>query len=223
MTPYTYYTREQLLEMYNKLRDSDKHLEYGIVVDVETLGKGPKTVVKNIAGHIFTFDPKDMGKVLNSPDRVPFMNLRLRMIAQVELGRTVDQETIQWWEAPERREANLAIEALPMVDFKEGMKEFNDWLVEAKQSLKARVWYRGQDFDYPIYNSLLEDAGIKYKWIRGDAPRDVRSYIDAKLNSITGYAPKVDDDVILHTALGDCINDIRQMQFAYVYSLGYRQ
>ena len=213
---YKFYSPEEI----NKIKQSinmveiDNSSKFGIVIDCETLGITPNAVVFNLAGHVFSFDPRSMGSIpLDGLDF--YKNYRFPINPQTSIGRTIDENAWEFWCNQNQSKALTKIMSLPRSDFKESIKEFHDWLYAVKTKLKCRTWYRGQDFDHPILKSLFESVGITYQYIRGDAPRDIRSYIDAKLDGVTGFVPGDTSSTELHTALGDCINDIRQMQLCW--------
>lgn len=216
---YTFYNATEVAEIIEAIKKQKELIgtQYGIAVDCETFGKKENCVVFNLAAHVFTFDPREM-------DSIPLhglpisKNYRFGLGDQTDRGRKIEDETWEWWCDPDRREAFEAIGKLEKVDFIKGMYDFDEWLTTLKKSLNCRVYYRGQDFDYPIVKSLLETCGIPQRFIRGDAPRDTRSYIDAKIDGRTGFLPGNKPNTELHTALGDVINDIRQMQLAWCLS-----
>lgn len=191
-----------------------------IVIDLESRAKCKNAAVFNIAGILASFDAglhTDFDK-LGVPDHFDY---RLDMVKQFSLGRVEDKDTVEFWNAPERAEALAHITKMPLIDFVEGMKLVHAWITEIKSKVKCRVFYRGMDFDGPILESLFKDAGIENVWKRGDAARDIRSYLDAKLDGFTGYVPGEDresTEYVAHTALADCLLDVRRIQFAYTYS-----
>ena len=213
---YSFYTQEEIQSILEAIakKKEEQTTQYGIVVDCETFGKNPNSVVFNLAGHVFSFDPSLMNEI--PLDGLPiYKNYRFDVGEQTDLNRKIENETWEWWCTPERREAFEAIGKLPCTPFVEGMVEFNDWITRLKKNLNCRVYYRGMDFDGPIVKSLLESASIPQRFVRGDASRDIRSYIDAKLDGRTGFVPGNKPSTELHTALGDCINDIRQLQLTW--------
>ena len=216
---YSFYNQSEINEILEAIakKKEEMGVQYGVAVDCETYGKNPNCVVFNLAAHVFTFDPRLMDQI--PLDGLPISkNYRFSVSEQTELGRKIEDDTWEWWCSPDRREAYEEIAKIKRVNFVEGMIDFNDWLKEIKDKLKCRVYYRGQDFDYPIVKSLLETAGMKQEFVRGDAPRDTRSYIDAKVDGNTGFIPGNKPNTELHTALGDVVNDIRQLQLAWCLS-----
>lgn len=187
-----------------------------IVVDLETLDTEPTAAVFNVAALFFSLDPAKQEELEREYPRNA-IQFRFDPLEQIILGRTVNQDTIGFWQNPKRRDAFNEIQELPISEFKESMQELYEWINGFKDSHQCRVYCRGQDFDMPLLRSLYATAGVEYKWRRGDAPRDIRSYVDAKLNTFTGYVPGVpkEENQVSHTALGDCYNDARQMQAAY--------
>lgn len=217
---YQFYTAgevDKIREAIAKMKDDRKAPQYGLVIDVETLGKTADCVVINLAGHAFSFDPREM-------DNIPLHNLpisknyRFGIQEQTNRGRVIDDETFEWWCSNDRRAAWAEIEKIDKTNFVESVHDFYNWVKVMKNDLKCRIYYRGMDFDGPIIKSLFQNVGIENKFVRGDASRDIRSYIDAKIDGVSGFMPGNSPSIELHTALGDCINDIRQMQLAWCLS-----
>lgn len=217
---YQFYTAgevDRIREAIAKMQDEREVPQYGIVIDVETMGKTADCVVINLAAHAFSFDPREMENIpLKGLDICK--NFRFGLQEQTQRGRVIDDDTFEWWCSDNRRAAWNELEKLPKSEFIKSIHEFYDWLTRLKQVLKARVYFRGMDFDGPILKSLFQNVGIENKFVRGDASRDIRSYIDAKIDGVTGFLPGNKPSTELHTALGDCINDIRQMQLAWCLS-----
>lgn len=213
---YAFLKASEVDVIKNKMAElrSDHNTQFGVVVDLETFGKKSNCMVFNLGGHVFSFDPRKM-------DEIPLgeldisKNYHLTINDQGKHGREIEDQTWEWWCKPENQGAMQEIMKLPSTPFVEGVRDFDTWLTAVKKTLKCRVWYRGQDFDHPILESMFKDVGRSKEFVRGSAPRDVRSYIDAATGGNTGFIPGYEPVTELHTALGDCINDIRQMQMAW--------
>lgn len=215
-----FFTEETLNEIREQIqRDRVDVPTTAIVIDVETLGKANTSIVFNLAALFFSLDPNAQPGVeeLFPNNAIQF---RFDPLEQIALGRTTDLSTLEFWRSEKQKAAMAEIQTLSITPLREGMEELRQWVEGFKELYNCRVYYRGTDFDRPILDSLYESAGVKVEWKRGDAPRDIRTYIDAKLDLHYGYIygiPKSERE-ISHTALGDCYNDARQMQIAYLMS-----
>lgn len=217
---YKFYLHKEVQEISQEILKRKREQtdpQYGLVIDVETMGKTADCVVINLAGHVFSFDPREMNNIPLG-DQPISKNFRFGLQEQTKRGRIIDDETFEWWCSNDRRAAWAELEKLPKTDFVPSIHEFYDWMTYMKTNLKCRVYFRGMDFDGPIIKSLFQNVGIENKFVRGDASRDIRSYIDAKIDGVSGFLPGNKPSTELHTALGDCINDIRQMQLAWCIS-----
>lgn len=123
-----------------------------VMLDIETLGRKSNAVVLSV-GAIF-FDKERLGgefyRVLDTP-------------TQVEVGRTTNAETIDWWSKQEKA-AQDAVFAVTPTDTRQALEEFIEWI--ARQPVN--MWGNGADFDCVIFGSLFEDFGLKKPWGYGD-------------------------------------------------------
>lgn len=217
---------KELLESVRKAvkeQIENKHYETAIIIDLETLGKTNDAVVFNLAALFFSLNP-DKQELLEKEEPNNSLNLRFDVLEQISLGNKLDFSTVEFWNNSKNKLALETITKLPLNDFKESMEELNKWVRNLKVKYGCRVYHRGMDFDGPILENLYKAAGIKKEWVRGDAARDIRSYIDALLKTNTGYVPGISKDLteLTHTALGDCYNDARAMQIAYKLNKDYK-
>ena len=121
------------------------------MVDIETLGTKPNSVVLTVGG--CKFDPFSMA------DPYDYFIMRLDVDEQTALGRFVDDRTLAWWgrQAPEIQEEAFSLE--DRIDIKTFCTAFNKWLVGV--DIK---WAQGPRFDYGILESLFEDFDHHINW-----------------------------------------------------------
>lgn len=221
----SFFKDETVKHIFNELEELKKcSAKTAIIIDVETFGTSSNSVVFNLAALFFSLDPNEQSNLEKEyPNN--FLNFRFDPSLQLELGREVDQDTVDWWRLEKNLLAMEAINKLPISDLKESMELLKSWCSELRKNYGCKIYHRGIDFDGPIIESLYETAGIKIKWESANTPRDIRSYIDAKLDINLGYVPSIpkSERGTAHTALGDCINDAKQMQLAYLYQKNKRR
>jgi hypothetical protein len=155
-------------------------------IDIETLGTSPGTVVLTIGG--IKFNPhEDDG--LHSD-----FYYRLDADEQIEMGRTVDEKTLEWWETqPEEIKAE-ALAPNDRFPAEETLKALNKWLVGVD-----KIWCQGPVFDIGILENLYKQIGLHHNW-----PfyiiRDSRT-----LFGLMDKDPRKEIDFTAHNALADAI------------------
>ena len=155
-------------------------------IDIETLGTSPDTVVLTIGG--IKFDPmEDDG--LHSQ-----FYYRLDADEQIEMGRTVDEKTLEWWEKQPEEIRKEALETTGRVSTEQSLKALNKWLVGVD-----KIWCHGPVFDIGILQNLYKQIGLHHNW-----PfyiiRDSRT-----LFSLMDKDPRKEIDFAAHNALADAI------------------
>ena len=155
-------------------------------IDIETLGTSPNTVVLTIGG--IKFNPhEDDG--LHSD-----FYYRLDADEQIEMGRTVDEKTLEWWEKQDEEVKNEALDPNNRVPVEETLRALNKWLVGVD-----KIWCQGPVFDIGILENLYKQIGLHHNW-----PfyiiRDSRT-----LFSLMDKDPRKEIDFAAHNALADAI------------------
>ena len=155
-------------------------------IDIETLGISPDTVVLTIGG--IKFDPmEDDG--LHSE-----FYYRLNADEQIDMGRTVDEKTLEWWETQSEEVKAEALDTNDRIPVEETLKALNKWLVGVD-----KLWCQGPVFDIGILENLYKQIGLHHNW-----PfyiiRDSRT-----LFSLMDKDPRKEIDFAAHNALADAI------------------
>ncbi len=155
-------------------------------IDIETLGTSPDTVVLTIGG--IKFDPmEDDG--LHSE-----FYYRLNADEQIDMGRTVDEKTLEWWETQSEEVKAEALDTNDRIPVEETLKALNKWLVGVD-----KIWCQGPVFDIGILENLYKQIGLHHNW-----PfyiiRDSRT-----LFSLMDKDPRKEIDFAAHNALADAI------------------
>jgi len=139
-----------------------------------------------------------------------------------DAGRKIDNDTWEWWHKPSMKAAWYRMEKdLTM----HGRTFYWAWstihaelrILEGKYDL--RVWSKGIDFDFPMIESSLRDAGLytcasdlPYKFYH---KYDMRTI--ANLAKRLGWEDPVPADDVPHSALDDCRLQIEQLKSAYSF------
>lgn len=125
-----------------------------VMLDMETLGLGPRAVVINLA--LVAFD--EQGDGLG-----PYLFRVLDRQQQQELGRDTDASTVQWW-ASQPAEARAQLD-VPGEGLSSVLTAVRYFLEDSTVGLaRVRLWSCGADFDLALLQSLHRDAGLTPPW-----------------------------------------------------------
>ena len=165
------------------------------MLDLETLGTRPGCVVLTFGA--VKFDPY----TLQEPG--PGMYCRLDADEQIERGREVQEDTLQWWmnRAEEIREE--AIGAGDRISIEQFYKDLNRFLVGVNN-----IWAQGPVFDIAILENLYRQYGWPTPWQFWQI-RDSRT-----LFGVHGD-PRVKGREGHHNALADCVYQAQGVQQIY--------
>lgn len=165
------------------------------MIDIETLGTRPDCVVLTIGA--IKFNPESMDE--------PFDGFyhRLDVDGQLELGRTVDQDTLDWWNTQPAEVRDEALGEDDRTSITQFIKEFNKALVGVKS-----IWAQGPTFDFVILENLYRQTGTPIPWHYWQI-RDSRT-----LFQVVGD-PRTPGRDQAHNALADCYYQARGVQQIY--------
>jgi len=155
-------------------------------IDIETLGKSPSAVVLTIGG--IKFDPMaDDG--LHSQ-----FYYRVDADEQIEMDRSVDVDTLAWWEKQDKEVTKEALDPNDRVSVEETLKALNKWLVGVD-----KIWCQGPVFDISILENLYKQIKLHHNWSFWNI-RDSRT-----LFGLMDRDPRKEIDFTAHNALADAI------------------
>jgi hypothetical protein len=166
------------------------------MLDIETLSTRPEAVILTLGAVKFTPFDSDV-------DTGQGLYLRIDVDEQLELGRHVQQETVDWWgrQAEEVREEALGEHERTRLN--EAIDQLNRFLVGADD-----IWCQGPAFDIVILENLYRQLGRPTPWQFWQI-RDSRTLFavhgDPRNKGATGA----------HNALIDCYYQARAVQQIY--------
>lgn len=159
-----------------------------LMIDVETLGTRPGTVVTQIGVVAFDIDMRgnlDQG-----------IEIGLNPQEQIDLGFKVDWSTIRWWmEQSREAQATLPKVGLPLEVALAFVRDY----VERWGPVEG-VWGNGPDFDLTAMTMMFQAADMKVPWAY-NAGRDVRT-IKEVVNGLGLETVRV-KPLVAHSALSD--------------------
>lgn len=172
-----------------------------VMIDTETLGRTPGSVVRSVAA--VEFDPRtgETGR-----QKV----WKIDLADSIRYGFKVEASTLKWWmmQSDEARREFVEGAETPLKDF---FEEFMEFLADTDEEKDFTLWCLQLDFDVAMLRSMYSWYNLNvYGCDEEVLPwnfrkvRDVRPYIDA-LDSAGLLPPKVADR---HTPLADCLAQI---------------
>lgn len=167
-----------------------------IMIDLETLGTKPGSVIRSIGAVLF--DPLD-----GTIDRGTTFYCNISRESCERIGLTVDAATEEWW-ASQSDEAKQALESEPF-DIDDALAFFCQWWATIGGT---RFWANDPDFDGVILSAAYAAAGLSAPWPY-NAARSCRT-----MGELTGIKPDRTKGTH-HTALDDAINQAQAVIDAY--------
>lgn len=172
-----------------------------VMIDTETLGKTPGSVVRSVAA--VEFDPQT-----GETGRQKVWEIDLA--DSIRYGFKVEASTLKWWmmQSDEARREFVEGAETPLEDF---LEDFMQFIAATDEGNDFTLWCLQLDFDVAMLRSMYSWYNLNvYRCDEEVLPwnfrkvRDVRPYMDA-LDSAGLLPPKVADR---HTPLADCLAQI---------------
>lgn len=173
----------------------------GIMIDSESLGLEPKSVMTQFA--FIAFDLDDPDTIIKDDEYY------LPIQPQIKpLGRTVNGDTIIWW-MQQSDKARATFKENRGNDYDElvalvqsGIRKISQVIQEVTEAGGEYVMIaRGSDHDFPMIQSLLDDLGIETPW-RYDLKIDLRTIMREAGVGKSDVTPA--PGLVVHHALSDC-------------------
>ena len=179
----------------------------GIMIDTESLGLGPKSVMLQFAAVVF--DRDDPETILREIEEY------FPAQPQIKLGRTVEFSTILFWmQQPDAARTKMALNSGD--DFDELAALFNSIGRKLTQVMEEypdyEVFARGTQHDIPMIQSLFDDLGQPTPW-HYDRISDLKTLMkEAKVGK---REVPVRAGLIPHHALSDCKSQIDCLAYTW--------
>ena len=172
------------------------HVAIHAMIDLETLDTSPRCTVLTVGG--VKFDPyKD------SEPHSEFY-FRLDLDEQDRLGRTVTDDTIEWWAKQDPRVKEEAFRE----DDRVGLKHFLDHLTKWMVGVDV-LWGHGYGFDVTIVEDMYRQLSTPIPWNFWQV-KDGRTFL-----SLLPSDPRKTMQQDLHNALADSYYQAKAIQIAY--------
>lgn len=191
-----------------KKKEFDERNYPDVMVDLETLGTDTDTCILSIGAVRFRLDTVDDIDSIMDDERTFYA--RLDEHDQESKGRSVDADTLKWWDS--QSEEARAVFDEERSDNKRALRDFVKFCKGAK-----RIWGNGNMFDNAIMRSICRDYDIKYP-VFYSKDLDVRT-LTYLWNLITNWVSKGKRPTIQlgeeHNALDDARRQVLQCQIMY--------
>jgi len=123
-----------------------------IMLDLETLGTKPGSVVLSI------------GAVLFDEDGLGVTFYRTISVADsMAKGLTIDASTLRWWSKQDKAAYQEALHP-SATTLTEVLQDFNDWLGFNSTPSAVKLWGNGADFDLTLLLACYRAAGMDAPW-----------------------------------------------------------
>ena len=173
-----------------------------VMLDIETLGTKPGSVIVTIGACAFNLDT---GQVSNNTFLV-----NIHVASSVKAGLTMDPITVLWWmnQSDEARHALTAKNALLL---ETALLQFSNWIGEIRKDApqnKIGIWGNDNTFDLVLTEHCYDAAGITVPWSYWES-RSVRTLVE--LGRRKGFDPKRDApfEGVKHNAVADAIHQAK--------------
>lgn len=175
-----------------------------IMVDLETLGTGSKSIITSISA--VAFNPKT-GETANN-----FFETHINVESSVKFGLKFSSKTVLWWLEQNDNARKLLIDGQKnSVDLAEALNRFKNWIyiIASDNNISIDdiyIWGNSPRFDL----GLLHDA---YSVIDLNIPWNFRNERD--IRTIIGFKPenKINHifEGLTHYGIDDCKNQIKYL------------
>ena len=167
------------------------------MVDLETLDTKPSCVVLSLGA--IKFDP--------TSNTEPHSELYFKVCVddQDRLGRTVSDDTIEWWSKQDAKAREEAFDQTGAISVEEALKRLAKWSVGVDT-----IWGQGYGFDLTILEDMCRNIGKPIPWNFWQI-KDSRTLFGCCKTDPRKLLGQND----LHNALADSYFQARGVQLAY--------
>lgn len=164
------------------------------MIDIETLDTRPSAVVLTVGVVVFGNDYREHRA----------FEVALPIAAQLMKGRTIDSETLNWWnDQPDPTQQQTF-----RTPSTRAFSDLNALFRSVEYTVSGGIWADSPSFDLVILENLFRDFDIDCPWTYKQH-RDLRT-----LRKLTGYN---DDDLefsgVKHVALHDARHQVRVLRW----------
>lgn len=172
------------------------------MIDIETFGKNPNSVIVSIGAVAFDIETGKTGK-----------EFKLNVSAEdcVKNGLEIDVDTFEWWlkQSKEAQESLLSDE-LPRQYLNVAILSFIGFISENFDTDNLKVWANSPSFDLVILKNAFRKLDIRPVWEYYNE-RDCRTLVQL----LPGIKEKVVFNGVKHSVIDDCKYQIKYCSEIY--------
>jgi hypothetical protein len=172
-----------------------------IMIDIETLGTGPNSVIATIGA--MKFDRRGTLKPIE--EMISFYR-RINLESCLSLGLETEEETVKWWDNQDEKSREEIYDNNDRIDIRQALRELSDFIGNSNYTI---VWAQGPHFDFTILENAYKKCNLTVPWNFWNV-RDSRTIFDIaniRLKDIPGEYP--------HHSLYDCYKQINGVKTAF--------
>ena len=166
-----------------------------VMLDLETLSTRPDATILTFGA--CKFNP------YNQEDIVDGIYFRINVDEQIELGRHVDDNTIEWRGKQAEDVYAEAFNPEGRISLEQFTQELNRFIVGC-----GNIWAQGPVFDIVILENLYRQLGLPCPWQFWQI-RDSRTLLSSLGD------PREKNKAGLHNALEDCVSQAQAVQYVF--------
>jgi hypothetical protein len=168
-----------------------------LMIDLETFGIRPGSAIRSIGAAMFDPRTDEVGSTFYK---------KISAMSCWSAGMTVDQSTVDWWNAPERKAISDELKT-DAVDLRSVVALFHNWCIGNRAKY---IWCQGGGFDEPLWSAAARLVGPAPPWKFWDCRCTRTAYEMSGLNVRT-----VPRDGTHHNALDDSLHQIKCVQASF--------
>lgn len=167
------------------------------MIDLETLDTRPQCTVLSLGA--VKFDP--------FTDSEPHSELYFKVCVddQHRLGRTVSDDTIEWWSKQDPKARDEAFDQTGAISVEDALTQLSKWVWGAD-----KIWGHGYGFDLTIIEDMYRNLGMPI-------PYNFWQVMDSRtlFSVLKNGDPRKGMQTDLHNALADAYYQAKSVQVAY--------
>jgi hypothetical protein len=160
-----------------------------LMIDFETLGQDPSTVVISLGAVFFDAETEKLGPTFYGAFEVD---------EQIKRGRSITGSTLKWWMGQSGAAKKVFNEKAE--DPKQVLELFSKWVLAQATISKVKPWGNGSTFDISIIEDMFRMYNVKCPWLYYNVfdLRTFKRYVarGAKVEVAEGTAHNALDDAI---------------------------
>jgi hypothetical protein len=170
-----------------------------LMIDIETLGTKPGSVILSIAAVEFDLTTGKIGAIFHQ---------NIDIDSCIEAGLKMQKDTIIWW-LNQSKEAQLKVTQHTGNPLRNVLRSFIQWCNDYNFST-IKVWGNSARFDLGILESAFDAFKMPLPW---------KHYNECDVRTLVMFAPEIKEETefegVKHTPVDDCKHQIKYCSAIY--------